>query len=74
MASSKTPVRVIDEARPESDLSQVLAHGPALSSAFGRIIGSLLVLVAVLKTSRGPIGWAAIITVALTVAYKLWLR
>jgi hypothetical protein len=73
MASSKTPQRVNDDARPESDLSQVLAHGPALSSAYGRVLGSLLVLAAVMKTSRGPLGVAAIITVVMTAAYKLWV-
>lgn len=74
MATSKTPVKVNGDARPESDLSQVLAHGPALSEAYGRIIGSVLVLAAVLKTSRGPLGVAALLTVAVTILYKLWFR
>ena len=73
MTSRKAPERVNDGARPESDLSQVLAHGPALSAAYGRVIGGLLMLVAVIKTSRGSLGVAAIATVVFTAAYKFWL-
>lgn len=72
MTSRKTPVRVKDSARPESDLSQVLAHGPALSAAYGRIGGGFLMLAAILKASKGPLGVATAFTVVITVIYKLW--
>src|ERR1041384_6028643 len=39
---------------PESDLSQVIAHGPALSTAYGRYLGALLMLFAIAKARRGP--------------------
>ena len=72
MISGKTPERVNDDARPESDLSQVLAHGPALSFASGRAWGGLLILVAILKASRGPLGFAAAVTVAGGVLCRIW--
>jgi hypothetical protein len=72
MATETTPSRVNGSARPESDLSQVLSHGPALRRAYGRAGGGLLLLVAILKASRGPLGLAAIMTVAFTAAYKFW--
>jgi hypothetical protein len=72
MTSVKTPVRVNDEPRPESDLSQVLSHGPALSFAYGRAWGGLLILVAILKASRGPLGVAAALTVAAGFLFRLW--
>jgi hypothetical protein len=74
MANSKTPQRVNDDARPESDLSQVLAHGPAMSAAYGRLWGGILMLAAIFKASRGPLGVAALLTVAATILYKHWFR
>jgi hypothetical protein len=73
MATKKTPARVSDGARPESDLSQVLAHGPALSSAYGRGWGGLLMLVAIMKATRGRLGLAAIVIVMMSAAYQFWL-
>ena len=72
MASRKTPERVNDSARPEFDLSQVLAHGPALCSAYGRVLGSLLVVVALMKTNRGTVGLAAVVSVLVTAALNFW--
>jgi hypothetical protein len=37
----------------ESDLSQILAHGPAYCAAFGRPIGALLMFFAIAKARRG---------------------
>ena len=72
MTSWKTPEGVNDEARSKSDLSQVLAHGPALSSAYGRAWGGLLMLAAILKASRGPLGFAAAVTVAGGILCRIW--
>jgi hypothetical protein len=41
---------------PESDLSQVMAHGAALSQAYGKYLGALLLLIAISKTRRGALG------------------
>jgi hypothetical protein len=73
MTGMQTPGRVNDDARRESDLSQVLAHGPALSFAYGRIWGGLLMLAAILKANRGPLGFAAAATVAGGILFRLWL-
>jgi hypothetical protein len=40
MATKKPPLLVNEALRPESDLSQVLAHGPALRMAYGRYLGA----------------------------------
>ena len=47
MATNKTPVRVNDDVRPQSNLSQILARGPRLSVAYGRSLGGLI-----LRSSR----------------------
>jgi hypothetical protein len=57
---------------PESDLSQVLAHGPALSLAYGKTLGGVLMLVAILKVSRGSIGIAAAMSAVGMIACKFW--
>lgn len=72
MTGMQTPERVNDDARLESDLSQVLAHGPALSSAYGRAWGGLLMLAAILKANRGPLGLAAAVTVAGGILWRVW--
>ena len=59
MVKEKLPARVGDGARPESDLSQVLAHGPAISMAYGKLWGGVIILAAVIKANRGPISYAA---------------
>jgi hypothetical protein len=72
MAIQKSPSQVNDVVRPESDLSQVLSHGPAMSTAYGKTWGGLIMLAAIMKASRGPVGIATAITLICTVAYKLW--
>lgn len=72
MTGRQTPERVSDDARSESDLSQVLAHGPALSFAYGRMWGGLLMLAAILRASRGPLGLAAAVTVAGGILWRFW--
>jgi hypothetical protein len=74
MANSKTPLRRDHIAPSECDLSQVLAHGPALSLAYRKAWGGLLMLVAIMKANRGPIGIAAAVTLICAVAHKLWFR
>jgi hypothetical protein len=58
----------------ESDLSQVIAHGPALSTAYGRYLGALLMLFAIAKARRGPLGYATVIGVAATALYHMLWR
>ena len=55
---------------PESDISQVLAHGPALCASYGRFIGGLLILVALAKARPGTLGLAFVITAASTAGLK----
>jgi hypothetical protein len=59
---------------PQSDLSQALAHGPALSQAYGPRIGALLLLVAIIKARSGPIGIAAGASFAAYALYQVFLK
>jgi hypothetical protein len=58
----------------ESDLSQILAHGPAYREAYGRPLGALLLTFAISKTRRGSIGIAAAATFVMTVFYNVFLK
>jgi hypothetical protein len=71
MTGRNTPERANDDARSASDLSQVLSHGPALSFAYGRLWGGLLMLAAILKASRGPLGFVAAVTLAGGVLFRI---
>ena len=62
------PMRV----EPSSNLSQVLSHGPAYRQAYGPLLGAVLMLVAINKTSRGTLGIASAVIVAVGVAVKSW--
>jgi hypothetical protein len=73
MATKATPSRVKDDARPESELSQVLAHAATIGAIYGRGWGGLILLVAIIKATRGPLGLAALATVLVTALYKWWL-
>jgi hypothetical protein len=55
----------------ESDLSQILAHGPAFCAAFGRPIGALLMFFAIAKARRGIMGVATAISLAGTFFYNI---
>ncbi len=55
-----------------SNLSQVLSHGPAYRQAYGPLLGAVLMLVAINKTSRGTLGIASAVLVAVGVAVKWW--
>jgi hypothetical protein len=74
MANKRLPEAAGGEARPESNLSQVLAHGPAMSMAYGKLLGGLIMMTAILKASRGPLGIIAAISVVGTLAYRFWPR
>ena len=74
MAIRKTPKRVSGGLRPESDLSQVLAHGPAVCGAYGKHVGGFLMMIAIIKASRGPLGVLAVVSVLGTVAYRIWAK
>lgn len=58
----------------ESDLSQILAHGPAFCAAFGRPIGALLMLFAIAKARRGVVGITTAVSLAGTFAYNIFLK
>ena len=58
----------------ESDLSQILAHGPAYCAAFGRPIGALLMFFAIAKARRGIVGITAAVSVAGTFFYNMFLK
>jgi hypothetical protein len=49
-----------------------MAHGPALCQAYGRFWGAVLMIIAITKARRGPLGYATIITVLGGAAYH-WL-
>jgi hypothetical protein len=71
MANTKLPVRVDHRARSESDLSQILRHGPAMSAAYGKTWGGLLMLVAIVKASRGRLGIATAVIAIVAVVYRM---
>jgi len=58
----------------ESDLSQILAHGPAYRDAYGRPLGALLMMLAIGKVSKGPVGIAAAASVVMTVFYNYFFE
>lgn len=58
----------------ESDLSQVMAHGPALSEAFGPRLGALVLLFGIARTRRGFVGITTAISIAGTVFYNYFLK
>jgi hypothetical protein len=62
------------EPPPESDLSQVMAHGPALSAAYGRFWGTVLMLVAITKARRGPLGFGAAASLVLAIFYHTFWK
>jgi hypothetical protein len=47
----------------ESDLSQVLAHGPSYCQSYGKVLGALLMLYAITKTRRGAVGVATVVSI-----------
>lgn len=55
----------------ESDLSQILAHGPAFREAYGPYIGAIIMLFTVNKARRGAAGLAALGSIALTILYHV---
>ncbi|MET4361277.1 hypothetical protein ABIB06_001853 [Bradyrhizobium sp. LB8.2] len=65
------PVPTKPKATPtESDLSQVMAHGPALSQAFGPRLGALVLMFGLAKTRYGSFGIATIITAVGGIVYN----
>lgn len=59
-------------ASAQSDLSQVMAHGPAYREAYGRLLGAILMLFAIAKTRRGPLGIATLAGVIATFYHIYW--
>ena len=58
----------------ESDLSQVMAHGPAYRAAFGPFVGALLIMFAITKARRGPLGIATAVSVVGGLVYHAFLK
>jgi hypothetical protein len=72
--SGETAPRRIKGPPTETDLSQVMAHGPALSQAYGPRLGALLLLFAIAKARTGPLGITAAIGIVGTALYHLLLK
>ncbi len=61
-----TKSRLADQGLPtESDLSQVMAHGPALYAAYGRFWGAVIMMLAN-TARRGPLGITAAVGIGAT--------
>lgn len=56
---------------PESDLSQVMAHGPALCAAYGPRLGAMIMVLAIAKSRRGSLGIMTAIGIFGTTLYHL---
>jgi hypothetical protein len=64
--------RRVSRPPPESDLSQVLAHGPAYREAYGKYLGAFLMLVAISRRRRGAAGITAGLVMITFFIYKLY--
>lgn len=51
-----------------------MAHGPALCAAYGRFWGAVLMMFAIAKSRRGPVGIATVVTLIAGVAYHAILK
>jgi hypothetical protein len=60
------------KAQQQSDLSQVMSHGPALCAAYGRFWGAVIMMLAITKARRGPLGIAAGVTFFGYGIYRIW--
>jgi hypothetical protein len=58
----------------ESDLSQILSHGPAVCAAFGRPLGAFIIYLALNKARRGFIGVTTAVSIAGTFFYNYFLK
>jgi hypothetical protein len=67
--SDTLPVPAKRPSTVKSDLAQVLDHGPAYSQAYGKVLGALLMIIAINKASRGAFGFA-VAAIAVVSAYK----
>jgi hypothetical protein len=66
------PVPKSPKAEPPSTLSQVMSHGPAYRQAYGPLLGAVLMLVAINKTSRGTLDIASAVIFGVGIAVKSW--
>jgi len=58
----------------DCDLSQVMAHAPALSQALGPGRATLVLLFGLAKTKRGSFGIAAAVTAMGSIVYNVFLK
>ena len=72
--SSETVPRRTNGPPVESDLSQVMAHGPAYRAAFGPFLGALLIMFAIAKARRGPLGFVTLAGVIGTFCYHAFWK
>jgi len=71
---SETVPRRSKEPPTESDLSQVLAQGPAFCEAYGPRLGALIMILAISKTRRGYFGITAGVSILGSILYHLLLK
>jgi hypothetical protein len=69
---SDLPVRQKKSNTGPSDLSQVLAHGPAVSTAYGKRLGFMLMMFALMKTRTGMTRIIAALSAAYLLLTRLW--
>ncbi len=58
----------------ESDLSQVMAHGPALCAAYGPRLGAFIMVLAIAKSRRGSLGIMTAVCVLGTTIYQMFWK
>ena len=49
-----------------------MSHGPALCAAYGRFWGAVIMMLAITKARRGPLGIAAGVTFFGYGIYRIW--
>lgn len=72
--SSETVPRRTKAPPNESDLSQLMAHGPALCQAYGRFWATVIMLFAIAKARKGSLGVISLITLVAGVGYNAFLK
>ncbi|MGY8635825.1 hypothetical protein RAD15_25475 [Bradyrhizobium sp. 14AA] len=74
MSELPVPRKPVKPPPVECELSQVMAHAPALSEALGPRLAALILMFGLAKTRYGSFGIAAIITAVGSIAYKMIVK
>jgi hypothetical protein len=72
--SSETVPRRTKGPPTESDISQVMAHGPALCQAYGKFWATVIMLFAIAKARRGAVGAVTALSVVVTFFYNVFWK